>query len=236
MDNPSGRYPDAILFDLDNTLCTFLDAKIAACRAVTDYLGTGNKEELFQFFLRPVHSFEDPQHITDYMKAKGVFSDAAARHAIRLFEEVKIAHIHPYPGVHTTLTSLASMGIKMAVVTDAGNIQARQRLKKCNIDTFFPVLITPDRSGKRKPDHTPFQMALQELNASGTIWLVGDSIRREVIPGQQLGFVTIYARYGDYFMHYNPECAPDHTIDQFSDLLFVTGLIRHTPDHQGPNR
>ncbi|HOL40800.1 HAD hydrolase-like protein [Methanospirillum sp.] len=236
MDNPSGRSPDAILFDLDNTLCTFIDAKFAACRAVTDFLGTGNMEELFQYFLRPVHSFESPQHITDYMKAKGVFSPVAAEHAIRLFEEEKIAHIRPYPGVHHTLKSLASMGIKMAVVTDAASKQARQRLKKCDIDGFFPVLITPDRSGKRKPDHTPFQMALKELNASGTIWLVGDSIRREVIPGQQLGFLTIYARYGDYFMHSNPECTPDHTIDQFSELLFVTGLIRHIPDHQVPNR
>ena len=33
------------LFDLDNTLCTFIDAKYAACRAVTDYIGTGDETE-----------------------------------------------------------------------------------------------------------------------------------------------------------------------------------------------
>jgi len=224
MNTSSGCIPDAILFDLDNTLCTFIDAKYAACRAVTDYIGTGDETELFQYFLRPVHSFEDPNHIFDYLKEKGVYTPASADHAARLFEDVKIAHIHPYDGVHDTLRRLASLGIKMAIVTDAGSEQARKRMKKCDIDCYFPVLITPDRSGKRKPDHTPFRMALRELSVTGTIWLVGDSVRREVIPGQELGFVTIYARYGDYFAQNNPECTPDHIIDRFSDLLSITGL------------
>ncbi len=236
MNNSSGCIPDAILFDLDNTLCTFIDAKYAACRAVTDYIGTGNETELFQYFLRPVHSFEDPNHIFDYLKEKGLYTPASADHAARLFEDVKIAHIHPYPGVLDTLRHLASLGIKMAIVTDAGSEQARKRMRKCDIDCYFPVLITPDRSGKRKPDHTPFRMALRELSAAGTIWLVGDSVRREVIPGQELGFVTVYARYGDYFAQYNPDCAPDHIIDQFSDLLIINDLHLIQAGPQGPNR
>ncbi len=59
--------PGAILFDLDNTLCTFVDAKRAACDAVITEIGTGDREELFSYFLRPVHNFEDLAHISDYL-------------------------------------------------------------------------------------------------------------------------------------------------------------------------
>ncbi|WP_373838165.1 HAD family hydrolase [Methanospirillum sp.] len=224
MKNLSGGIPDAILFDLDNTLCNFIDAKYAACRAVTDFIGTGDEKELFEHFLRPVYSFEDTQHIVDYMKVKGVYTPEDADQVTRMFEEIKISHIHPYPGVHETLKHLASLGIKMAIVTDAESFQAERRLKKCEIADYFPVMVTPDRSGKRKPDHTPFRMALRELAASGSIWLVGDSVRREVIPGQELGFTTVYARYGDCFPQYNPEFTPDHIIDRFSDLLSIWNL------------
>jgi len=235
MNNSVDGLPGAILFDLDNTLCNFIDAKFAACRAVTEYIGTGDEKELFEHFLRPVYSFEDTRHIADYMMAKGVYTPEDADHAARLFEDIKIAHICPYPGVHDTLNHLRALGIKMAIVTDADQTQAERRLKKCEIASYFPVLVTPDRSGKRKPDHTPFRMALRELAASGPVWLVGDSVRREVIPGNELGFTTVYARYGDCFPQYNPEFSSDHVIDRFSDLLSIFSLQGRENSAQGSN-
>ena len=41
MDAYRPHLPGAILFDLDNTLCTFVDAKQAACNAVVELIGTG---------------------------------------------------------------------------------------------------------------------------------------------------------------------------------------------------
>jgi len=224
MNRTRGQVPDAILFDLDNTLCTYIDAKMAACRAVVEYLKQGNEQDLFQYFLRSVHSFEDTKHVHDYMTDLGVYTPGSASHASHLFEEVKLKHILPYPGVHTTLRQLADQGIKMAVVTDASGLYARKRLEKCEIDNYFPVVITPDKSKKPKPDHTPFLEALSELQVSGTIWLVGDSVRREIVPGNELGFITVHARYGDYFSGNNPDITPHYTIDRFYDLLELEGL------------
>ena len=216
--------PDAILFDLDNTLCDYIDAKYAACKAVIEYIGVGEFRELFEYFRRQKYNFEDTEHIHDYMKDKGVYSPSVAMAATELFEEAKIAHIQPYPGVHETLRYLAGLNIKMAIVTDAFLDQAQKRLKKCLIDQYFPVVITPNEQRKPKPDHTPFKDALQELSASGTIWLVGDSVRREIIPGNDLGFVTIYARYGDYFLGKNPDFSATYTLETFQDLLELDGL------------
>lgn len=211
--------PDAILFDLDNTLCTFVDAKRAACDAVVQFAGSGTGEELFRYFLRPVHNFEDPRHIYDYFADKGITPNTADT-ASQIFEDVKMRHISLYPGVLSTLDILAGFGVKMAVVTDASLFQAEKRIMRCGIEKYFPVTITPDLSGRRKPDHASFIMALEQLRcASSDVWIVGDSLRREIGPGNELGFTTIFARYGDWIKEEFPGITPSYVIDRFDDLL-----------------
>lgn len=224
MNHSPGNLPDAIIFDLDNTLCTFTDAKKAACSAVVDYISTGTAEELFTYFLRPIHGFEDPRHIHDFLHDKGLYSEDLIAEVTDLFEKIKISHIHPYEGVLQSLKSISMQGIPMAIVTDAGTFQAKKRLSKCNLTGFFQVLVTPDMTGTRKPDHTPFLHALQDLKVtSSNVWLVGDSIRREMIPGNELGYTTVYARYGDWTGGCDEE-KPVYTIDRFSELLDLLGF------------
>lgn len=225
MNNSPSRIPTAILFDLDNTLCTFIDAKWAACRAVTELFRCGEGEDLFGYFLRPVHGFEDHAHIDDYLRDKGLYSPATAKEAGDLFDSVKMDHIVPYAGVRETLEIVHARGIRMAVVTDASRVQAERRLVKCGLDHYFPILVTPDSSGTRKPDHAPFLLALQQLATSrSNTWLVGDSLRREIAPGNELGLVTIFARYGDWIKTEFPGINPDYTIEEFQDLLALPGL------------
>jgi len=42
----------AVIFDLDNTLVDFVEAKMKACEAVVKRLGSGNAEELLKYFIR----------------------------------------------------------------------------------------------------------------------------------------------------------------------------------------
>lgn len=220
----TGQMPDAIIFDLDNTLCTFTDAKHAACRAVIEYLGIGDAEELFRYFLRPDHGFEDPRHIHDYIHDLGVFTPEMASYLTNLFDEIKLAHINPYPGVIQGLSAIFEKGISMAIVTDAASGQAIKRIERCGLSDFFRILVTPDISGKRKPDHYPFLYAINRLQTpASNIWLVGDSIRREITPGIELGYTTVYARYGDWTNTYNGE-KPTYAIDSFPELLPLLGI------------
>lgn len=217
--------PGAILFDLDNTLCTFVDAKQAACNAVVELIGTGSGEELFSYFLRPKYNFEDHAHITDYLNDLDAYSEQLADKAGIVYDEVKLDTISLYPGVEETLDAIMEAGIKIAVVTDAFSYQAEERMHKLGIDSFFPVLVTPDISGQRKPGHASFILAMKQLDATPSeTWVVGDSLRREVIPGLELGLTTVFARYGDWIQIEMPEVKPHHILDQFSDLLNLPGL------------
>lgn len=215
--------PDAILFDLDNTLCTFVDAKQAACDAVISEAGTGSGADLFAYFLRPVHNFEDHAHITEYLTDIGVYSPELDSRAGIIYETVKLDTISLYPGVTEALELFRDSGVKIAVVTDAHSTQAHARMKRLDIDRFFEVCITPDMTGKRKPDHTQFLVAMEKLKAeSASTWVVGDSMHREIKPGREIGLTTVFARYGEWFHYDLPDVTPHYILEKFSDLVPLT--------------
>jgi putative hydrolase of the HAD superfamily len=222
-----GPQQRACLFDLDNTLYNFVDAKIAACRCAVERIGTGGEMELFRYFLRDVHGFEHHDNIRDFMEDHGVRDGEAFEEACRAYEDIKLATIAPYPGVLATLEALHNAGVRMAVVTDAESGQAFKRLEKVGIRRYFECVITPDISGKRKPAHDSFLMALDELGSlPGDAWVVGDSLKREIEPGNQLGMTTVHAAYGDWTNIPYPSIAPDYVLHSFPDLLRFMGLDR----------
>lgn len=60
-----------IIFDMDNTLFDFVEAKMIACTEVVSFLGAGDPEELFEYFRRETRGFENPENIRDYMLDNG---------------------------------------------------------------------------------------------------------------------------------------------------------------------
>jgi putative hydrolase of the HAD superfamily len=221
----SQAVPDAILFDLDNTLCTFVEAKRAACRAVISAAGSGDAGDLFEYFRRGTYNFEDPANITDYLTDTGVFTPDLDEMARAVFDAVKLDTIALYPGVIESLEILLQADVKIALITDALSRDAQKRMKKLGIDHYFPVLITPDRTGKKKPDHTQFLEAMRKIDADhSSTWVVGDSIHREIIPGHEMGLTTVYARYGDWLHPARLEVNPHYILDSFSDIVKIAGL------------
>jgi len=213
------------LFDLDNTLYNFVDAKIAACRQAAKCIGTGEGMELFRYFLRDVHGFEHHDNIRDFMEDRGIRDGAVLEKACREYDAVKLATIDPYPGVLSTLETLKRSGVKMAVVTDAESSHAFKRLEKVGIRRYFESVITPDISGKRKPAYDSFLMALESLGSLPEhAWVVGDSLKREIEPGNQLGMTTVHAVYGDWTDIPYPSITPTFVLHSFPDLLRFMGL------------
>jgi len=213
------------LFDMDNTLYNFVDAKKAACMQAAQRIGTGDGMELFRYFLRDIHGFEHHDNIRDFMEDRGIRDSAVFEDACRDYDTVKLALIDPYPGVPDTLERLKAAGVKMAVVTDAESSHAYRRLEKVGIRGYFESVITPDVSGKRKPAHDSFLMALESLgSAPEQAWIVGDSLHREIRPGNELGMTTVHAVYGDWTGTPCPSVTPTYVLHSFSDLLRYMGL------------
>lgn len=209
----------ALLFDMDNTLFDLVGAQIAACQAVTRSLGVTEKDQLFPYFLRPVHGFESHEHILDFMHDRGIPGDGSYDAARRIYEEEKLRSIIPYPGVVDTLSRILELGFPMGIVTDAHSRDAVRRLEKAGLLPFFSCMVTYDMVQVKKPAPEPFITALGMLNSmADEVLLVGDSPRRDIEPGNMLGFRTVYARYGDRFSDDRSWVQADYIIDAMAEL------------------
>jgi putative hydrolase of the HAD superfamily len=208
-----------LLFDMDNTLFDLVGAQIAACQAVVQQLGHDDGEELFSYFLTPSHGFESHENIRQYMTERFIPVDGLYRQACRVYETVKLQHIYPYEGVTETLQSLQTRGYGMGIVTDAHSRDATLRLEKTGLLPFFCCMVTYDMVKVKKPAPEPFLFALKIMKADAdeTI-LIGDSPRRDIEPGHELGIRTVYARYGDRFSGDRSPVPADFVIDAIADL------------------
>jgi len=212
-----------IIFDMDNTLFDFVEAKISACTAIADHLGNGDGHELFNYFRRGIHGFESTENISDYMKDNGLFSENRFLECCGIYEKEKVCSVRLYPGVRNTIEELMSMDIMLGILTDAEMKNARARLEKVRLYNHFDSLFTFDITGYKKPSHRAFTYALDsmKLEAHETLF-VGDSLRRDIAPSRRLGMLTAHAIYGDRNPdrdRENIEEKPDHVLNNFSDIL-----------------
>jgi putative hydrolase of the HAD superfamily len=215
----------AVLCDMDNTLFDLVGAKREACRSIVEYIGAGDPEALFRLFLSGAHGFEHHNNIRDFLEILEVYHGHTYRKCCRIYEEVKLANVEPYAGVEETLRSLQDGGIRLAIVTDAGSLQAGRRLRKTGLIDFFEAVVTPEVSGKRKPEPDSLLLALQRLDAepAGAL-MVGDSPTRDIAPGRHLGMMTAFAAYGDWRSERITDSGADVTLQEFAELLVHLGL------------
>lgn len=221
----------ALLFDMDNTLFDLVGAKQAACREICEKVGAGTPDQLFSYFIRGTRGFEDPENIRDFLNDAGILSEDAFSWCSATYRQVKLSQIEPYPGVRETLGTLAAMDHAMVLVTDAHRRDAIPRLEKTGLSHFFDHIVTYDMTWTKKPNPLPFLYALRSADVSPReAMVIGDSPRRDIAPGRNLGMLTVYARYGDRFTRGRGDGGAHFVIDEFRQLLtLLAGIHEMNP-------
>lgn len=220
-----------LLFDMDNTLFDLVGAQIASCNEVVRFLGQEDGEELFSYFLKPVHGFESHANIRQYMEEHTIPVDGTFEKACRIYENEKLRQIAPYPGVVETLRYLNGRGYPMCIVTDAHSRDATLRLEKIGLLPFFSGMVAYDMVRVKKPAPDPFLTALSMMQAGpDDALLIGDSVRRDIEPCTRLGIRTVYARYGDRFADSRRDPGADFVIDTITDLPKILASLNGIPD------
>ena len=211
-----------VIFDMDNTLFDFIEAKLSACNAIVDSLGAGDPEDIFGYFLSGVHDFEDWRNIEDYLKDNEIYSKEMFYNCCTIYEDIKLQSIQAYPGVEETLSTLQDMGLALAIVTDAHTKNATQRLQKLHLLDSFDALLITDIAGAKKPAPEIFYHALNtlELLPEQTIF-VGDSLRRDIEPAQKIGMITAHAAYGDRNFFEDRTWRSNHVLNSISDVIVL---------------
>jgi putative hydrolase of the HAD superfamily len=208
-----------IIFDMDNTLFDLVAAKYEACRTVVRHFGRDDWEDLFNYFMRPAYGFEDWRNIRDYLVDRDIFSPADYHLSCSNYETVKLGAIRPYPGISDLLGNLKTRGIPLALLTDADMVHARARLGVSGFKGLFDHLVTFEMTGRKKPDHAPFLLALKKLDLEATdTAMIGDSPVRDLAPAREIGMHTVYARYGDRLAGTRGEITGHECIDTIAEL------------------
>jgi putative hydrolase of the HAD superfamily len=222
-DQAINRTITAVLFDMDNTLFDFVEAKIAACREVNRILGLDRPMELLRYFIRRESwGFEHWNNIRDFMNDNGVYSDVLYARCCQAYEETKIRDLAPYPGIESTLLTLKEKGLSLSVVTDAQLKNAVSRLEKTGLHDIFDEIITADLSGSHKPDPKVFCYALERLGRPPSeVLMVGDSLIRDIGPAKRMGMMTAYASYGDRNFHEDQVEEADLVLRDIRELLGI---------------
>ncbi|MBC8467483.1 MAG: HAD-IIIA family hydrolase [Candidatus Marinimicrobia bacterium] len=196
-----------VIFDLDNTLLDFMKMKeLAVKAAIRSMIEAGllvDEELSYNEIISIYEQFGwENQKVFDVFIEKqiGRVDNKFLAAGIVAYRRAREANLMAYPNVNKTLMSLAKMGIKLGVVSDAPSREAWMRIYYLNLYHYFDVVITHDDSGERKPSAKPFQMALDamKLNPNETI-MIGDWPERDVVGAKQIGMKTVFARYGDTF-------------------------------------
>ncbi len=214
----------AVLFDMDNTLFDFVAAKLEACREILSFIWKGDGTEepsiLFRYFLRGVYGFEDYENIQDYMQERNVFTAQGYRKCCEIYEREKLQNLKLYPAVADTLDRLKKLGLKLVIITDADSYHALARLTRVGLLNYFDLVVAADMTGTKKPDPEHFLFALESLRIKpGETLVVGDNIKRDIVPARKLGLKTAYASYGDWRHGEEKDQCFDFRLDKFSDIL-----------------
>ncbi len=220
------REVKGVIFDLDNTLVNFVEAKLIACEEVIDHLDTGDPKELFYQFLNGDHHIEDPQNIKDYLESKNKYDHEAYERCSDIYRSTKLENIKLYSGVKQVLGEIREKGLKIGLVTDAESADAMDRLKKVDLIDSFDTIVTFDDTGKKKPNKEPFIYCLDQMELKPEeVVLVGDSLDRDIDPGKKIGMITVHAGYGDENYMEKREVEAAHSIEEIDELIDILNEI-----------
>lgn len=215
----------AILFDLDNTLIDFWKMKQEASRAaVSAMMKVGlevDKDEAYKEIIRLFMKLgvESENIFQEFLKSKvGRADEKMLAAAINAYLKTKNNFLKPYPNIKPTLKELKKRKIKLAIVSDAPKVKAYQRLLAMNIEKYFDFVIGFEDTGKKKKDELPLKMAIEKLELdSKEIMMVGDSIKRDVLPAKKLDLISVFAKYGS--LEKIEKIKPDFELSEFSYIL-----------------
>jgi phosphoglycolate phosphatase len=194
----AGRFPAAVLFDLDGTLLDSAPDFVVTANRMLQARGMG---EVTLEQLRPAVS----------KGARAMLAIAfphmadAERHALvpeflEIYEALIGQYATLFDGVETMLQALENAGTTWGIVTNKPEYLGRLILPQLGWEQRCAVLIGGDTLAERKPHPLPLEVAAQRINtAAGACVYVGDD-ERDIIAARAAGMPSVAVLWG-----YRPE-------------------------------
>lgn len=204
-----------VIFDLDDTLYSEKEYVKSGYKAVSDYLGGGYENNLWNLFCAKKPAIDELLRELGREQEKTQCLDIYRSHK---------PSIHLYDGVAEIIDALKEKGIKVGIITDGRPEGQRNKLEALGLNVD-DVIITDELGGIqfRKPCDIAFRIMMTRwrLNPQDIIY-VGDNPAKDFQAPQQLGMRSLWIKNADgiYSHNYNSGFnTGTRTIEDLSSLL-----------------
>lgn len=214
--------PQAVIFDLDDTLSDHIGSTRAAVAALQSHkpaLGGHHLDDLIHRSseaLEAAHTRMLAGEITpdqarvirlfDFYDGLGIETteaDAAVDHQVyrRAYEAAR----GPVAGAHALLERLESASYRMGMITNNLVQGQLDKLDRLNMRRYFEMLTISEEVGVAKPDPHIFTVALERMNLNAAdVVMVGDSLTSDIAGALAMGMPCVWIdRHG-----LGPDAAP----------------------------
>ncbi|MGL4289432.1 MAG: HAD family hydrolase [Phreatobacter sp.] len=187
------RLPDAVFFDLDDTLYEYPVAHEAAMAAVDDKvrgLLKISSRQLHDAYARARDEVKKRLGATAsghsrLLYIQRMLESLGLRNQVLLFLDLEqtywrtfLSRCSLHPHVDEVLTTLHSRNVKIVIVTDlTAQIQFR-KIAHLRLDRYVDSVVTSEEAGCDKIGLKPFELAIEKLalDRQARIWVIGDDV------------------------------------------------------------
>lgn len=213
---------DAVVFDLDNTLCEHSHDTTALYERAFEQAGVepfGRPEQLWAALDGP----PDPDDRLGYLGAG--FARLAAQHdrseadplalAAALVDTIDHSQVDLLPGAKQALT-LAREGGAVGILTNGPQTRQEPKIRALELGNAVDRIVYAGDLDRRKPHTDPFEAMLDGLGVTAERTLyVGDSLAYDVAGAHGAGLLAAWCpREDDDPGAYRP----DHVLDRLDDV------------------
>jgi len=237
-------YPEAVLFDLDDTILSDDVASEEAWNETCRRFAAGVKgcgpEELFEHVNRVRTAYwSDPDNLRSRamgrelfqsrltivrtaLRELGVQDDGLAAAIVDTYREVKTGLLRFCPNATETIAGLTQRGIKLGLLTNGDAEGQRVKIRRFDLDRYFPVCLVEGELGFGKPDPRIYRLAIERLGTEAQrTWMVGDRLEFDIAGAKAAGMFGILAVYGRDESRRPSGVKPDAVIRDISELLMM---------------
>ena len=204
--------PDAILFDLDDTILnderSVEPAWRKVCADVAAQVSDLNQVELYETISRRGTWFwSDPERhrigrtnpleasygiIHQSLQMLGHDLPSLARSAAQSYREMRSAGAQLFAGALDTLIGLDRLGLRLGIITNGNGPAQRAKIDRFGLAKLFHHVLIEGEFGCGKPDPRVYWTSMNALGRPSNTWMVGDNLEWEVAAPQQLGLTAIW--------------------------------------------
>jgi len=233
-------YPEAILFDLDDTIITgdvgSEELWKTLCYQHAELIEGLSGDVLFsevntardwywadpeRHRIKRLNLVKARRELVELVFSKlGIENEKVCHSLADSFTVKKQEMITLIPGAIDTLVHFKNTGTAIALITNGASDFQRQKIERFDLARYFEHILVEGEFGAGKPEKSVFTHTLGILGVSPeNAWMVGDDLKRDILGANEVGIFSVWVDWQNKGLPDNSPARPDRIITTISELI-----------------